>query len=848
MFDLKKSKIYKGIGVRIMLFLTRSLEFLFLAIFIFSVVYLFQGLLTDILPIETFLSSNLFLIIFSIFSFLLFFNLSLFFRKFIQKTKEIDFDFVRDNVNLADFLSIEMTSIVRRAMRFAKRKKVEVNSTILLFFLLRPRKNKITFILNRILMSRKEMLAFLKEGLLTTKDVYEGTGLTYNLEDIILEAAKATIRRRGKNIKTSDLFSALSKIEPHLKEELRRRNLKKEDIDNINFWQEGLLKKINSEKRWWDRENLSKLGSVARDWASGFTPTLDQFSLDLTEVVRKSGFLEIIGHEEEAIQLERVLIRYDENNVLLVGEGGVGRTSIVRSIAQKCYLNKSLPELNGKRFVELDLSAILTKTSSLDEVETILDQCLREASYASNIILVLSDFDNFINEKKKAGSVDISSLIMPYLRLPEFKFIAVTSFKGLHKYIELKPQMLSLFEKIEVEPSSKDETILLLEREIPYIEFKYKVFVSYQAILKIIELSEKYIQDSPFPKKAIMLLNDVAVYVSGLKERIILEDHVEKIISEKTEIPVGKITTDERETLLNLEDLIHKRIINQMEAVNEISSALRRARSEMKTKTGPMGTFLFLGPTGVGKTETAKALAEVYFGSEEKMIRFDMSEFQTSKDIKRFIGDEMNVGLLASKVQESPFSLILFDELEKAHPNILNLLLQILDEGFMTNSLDRKINFQNTIIIATSNAGYQIILEAIKEEKPTEKIRQEILDSIFSQGIFRPELVNRFDAAVIFRALTKENLLKIVDLRFKKIQQNLLRKQIKLEISDKVKLKIVELSYNPQFGAREVRRIIQDRVENALAKAFLANEVSEGYTIDMDENFQINILKKDYEE
>ncbi|MDD3047902.1 MAG: AAA family ATPase, partial [Candidatus Pacebacteria bacterium] len=436
------------------------------------------------------------------------------------------------------------------------------------------------------------------------------------------------------------------------------------------------------------------------------------------------------------------------------------------------------------------------------------------------------------------------ALIVPYLRNPEFKFIGITSFSGLHKYIELKPQILSLFEKIEVSEATEKETILILQREIPAIEHKYNLFITYPAIIRIIELSKKYIQDNPFPKKAIVLLNDVAVYVSSyLKEKVMLVEHVEKIMSEKTEIPIGKLSIDEREVLLNLENLIHKRIINQKEAVSEISASLRRARTGIKSKTGPMGTFLFLGPTGVGKTETAKALAESYFGSETKMIRFDMSEFQTSEDIKRFIGEKNNPGLLALKVRKNPFSLILFDEIEKSHPNILNLLLQILDEGFMTDSLQRKIDFTNTIIISTSNAGYKIILKAFKEKKELHLIKQELLDYIFNKAIFRPELINRFDAFVLFQSLSKENLVKIAELRFKKLQKNLSRKQITLSVSNKAKMKIVELSYNPQFGAREMRRVIQDKIENELARSFLANEIKEGDTILIDDDFKINVVK-----
>lgn len=848
MFDIEKSKINKGLIVKVFLYFFKTLRVLSFFIFLISVFYFIQGFVIDSFPLE-YADIILFFAIISFSLFLIFFNLASFFDNYIKKTKKIDHDIEKSDINLADFLTIGAFSRIKKAVKFSNKNSVKVNSSILLYFLLNCKDKKIDFVLNRLLIDKNSLIVGLKKVMLYTKDFEEGTGLFYDLDTIMLEAAKACVRRKGVNINATDILSALSKIEPVFMEELRRNKLRKEDVDNLNFWQENLLNKINNTKVWWSKENLSKKGSIAKDWACGFTTTLDKYSTDLTDLTRKFGFLENIGHENERAQAERVLIRDSENNVLLVGDDGVGRFSIIRSITQRSFLNQSFSELNGKRFIELNMPSILTQTNSIDEVESILDTCFKEASLAGNIILVLSDFDNYINDRGAAGLIDISSLITPYLRINEFKFIAVTSYNGLHKYIELKPQILSLFQKIEVSETSKEETILLLQREIPFIEYKYKIFITYPAILKIIELSEKYIQDNPFPKKAIMLLNDAAVYVSSyLKEKIMLEEHIESVISEKTEIPIGKLSSSERDILLNLEHLIHERIVNQIEAVNEVSASLRRARSQIKTKNGPMGTFLFLGPTGVGKTETAKALAEVYFGSEVKMIRFDMSEFQTNDDIKRFIGEKNNPGLLAVKVRENPFSLILFDEIEKSHPNILNLLLQILDEGFMTDSLGRKIDFSNTIIISTSNAGYQIILDTVKKKKEIHLIKQEILDYVFREGIFRPELINRFDAVVIFKALTKDNLLKIADLRFKKLQQNLLRKQIVLNVTSKAKMKIVELSYNPQFGAREMRRVIQDKIENALAKSFLAEEIKEGDTILINENFEIIVEKSNYEE
>lgn len=316
----------------------------------------------------------------------------------------------------------------------------------------------------------------------------------------------------------------------------------------------------------------------------------------------------------------------------------------------------------------------------------------------------------------------------------------------------------------------------------------------------------------------------------------------QKLLPKKTQIPVGEIETKEKQILLNLESLIHGRIINQEEAVKEVSTALRRARAEVTVRKGPMGCFLFLGPTGVGKTETSKALAEIYFGSEERMIRLDMSEFQTIPDIQRLLGAPGQEGLLTTPVRENPFSLILLDEIEKAHPNILNLFLQVLDEGHLTDGQGRKLDFKNSIIIATSNAAYKIILEAIKEKSEWLGVKQKLLDFLFQEGTFRPEFINRFDAVVVFKPLSKENLLGIAELLLQKLKANLKEKGIEFVITQALKEKIAELGYDPTFGAREMRRVIQDKVENVLATALLKGEIIRGFKVEIEpENFQLKI-------
>ena len=456
---------------------------------------------------------------------------------------------------------------------------------------------------------------------------------------------------------------------------------------------------------------------------------------------------------------------------------------------------------------------------------------------------MLDDFHNYISVSPRPGTIDISGIISPYLALISFQVVAITTFEGLHKNIEQNPSVLALFEKVKVSEISKRETLMILEDLALKLEVKSKKFISYPALRDIINYCEKYLPAKPFPEKAIDLLDETMAYLAQTKDKILLPKHVVKIVTEKTRIPIGEIEAKEREVLLNLEVLIHQRIINQEEAVKEVSAALRRSRAEVTARNGPMGCFLFLGPTGVGKTETSKALSEIYFGSEERIIRLDMPEFQSVSDIPRLIGSPGEEGLLTTKVREAPFSLILLDEIEKAHPNILNLFLQVLDEGHLTDGLGRRVDFKNSIIVATSNAGYLLILEAIKQRIEWSQVKEKLLDYLFEKAIFRPEFINRFDAVVVFKPLTKENLLDIAELLLQKIKKNLALKDIEFVITPFLKEKIVELGYDPAFGAREMRRAIQDKIENILALSILKGELKRGERVKIDPE-TLTLIKK----
>ncbi|MFH1780954.1 MAG: ATP-dependent Clp protease ATP-binding subunit [Candidatus Nealsonbacteria bacterium] len=758
-------------------------------------------------------------------------------------------------VNLAEFLDFETAKAVNEADRFADLPALPpTNSTVLFHFLLEKTQG-LEFIFSRDLLDLNEIKALLR---IKVKE-YEaagqkGLGYTQDYQDTIWEALKIAQRRNHKQVVVGDVLSALAIYDPVFRKILTGANLKNADIENLSWWLESVKKTIGEKKKWWEYHNLMRHGTLAKEWTAGYTLTLDKCCADWTDIAQKEGFPKIVGHEKEIEQVERILARREYNNVLLVGEPGVGRKSVIQGLVRKAVLGQSLSTVNYKRVMELNMPSLMAETTTVDEMENILDKIFQEVVSAGNVILVIDGFHNFIGNKPGPGMMDISGIIASYLPKPEFQIVAICSFIGLHKNIEQNSSIMNLFEKVEVPEISEQETLMALENLTPVLEQKYKIFVSYPALREIISLCRRYLTSLPFPKKALDLFDEAMIYAQQTaKAKILLPSHIHAIISERAQMPIGDMDTKEKNVLLNLENLIHQRIINQTEAVKEVSTALRRARAEVSAKKGPMGTFLFLGPTGVGKTETSKALAQIYFGaereskvpkseamsgsyfgSEAKMIRLDMSEFQEIKDISRLIGSLGEEGMLTTPVREAPFSLILLDEVEKAHPNILNLFLQVLDEGFLTDGQGRKVDFKNSIIIATSNAGYQIILEALKTRAEWSGVKQKLFDYIFEKGIFRPEFINRFDAVVVFKPLSKENLLDIAELMLKSLKNHLQEKGIDFVITMSLKEKIVELSYDPTFGARQMKRVIQDKVENILAEAILSGKLKRGDMAEID--------------
>ena len=485
------------------------------------------------------------------------------------------------------------------------------------------------------------------------------------------------------------------------------------------------------------------------------------------------------------------------------------------------------------------MHAVLAGINNPGDILERLRIIFSEAINAGNIILVIDEIHNYLGADKGPGAIDISSILIPYLNSSSFQIIGLTTFEGFHKYVESNASIKNLFVKVEIVESTEEQVIFILEDMLVDLEKKYNVAVSYKVLRNIVKLTDRYIQDRPFPQKAIDILTEVLIYTKQKREKIVLPEYVDKIISERTEVPIGEIQEDEKKKLLELEQRIHQRVVDQEEGIRVISQAMRRARTGIKNRKRPIGSFLFLGPTGVGKTETSKALAEVYFGSDTKMIRLDMSEYQEISTINRLIGsaEKNEPGLLTKAVLDSPFSVILLDEIEKAHPNILNLFLQVLDEGFLTDAFGRKINFSESIIIGTSNAGAELIRQCVKQGRNLQTFKDDLIDYLMKQGIFRAELLNRFDATIVFKPLTHEHLIKIAVLMINDLTKRLLDGTgVRLVVSPELIEKIVRIGYKPEFGARPMRRVIQDEIESRVAKMILEQDLKRGDFVKIEAN------------
>jgi len=655
--------------------------------------------------------------------------------------------------------------------------------------------------------------------------------------NIIERALDTAILENHDQIEVGDMLVALCEADPNFSAILSKLDMTSEDLANIVYWQTSVEKKIERRHTFLDPSNLHLTGGIGKDWAFGYTPDLNHYSINLTEAVERQGLgLELIGHDKEIGLLEEALNRTVGANAILVGEPGVGKKTAVLGFTKRVDEGQTLPNLAHRHIVELNTDLLISGLTGPGEFTQRITSVFSQAANAGNVVIFIDGIEKILSSGE-AGQIDATSVLIPYLSYPEINFIGTTNISDYNNLIAPNSALMQRFEKIEVNEPSQEEMVRILEDVAPRIEYHYRVLVTYLAIKEVVKLAKKFVLDQPNPEKSISLLEGAANSLNKSQSKLVDVEVIDNYVSSKTNIPVKEASGHEREVLVNLETELHKRVVNQVQAVNAVAGALRRSRAGVSESKKPIGSFLFLGPTGVGKTETAKALATTYFGSEEAMIRFDMSEYQNKEDTYRLIGSpagysEKIEGELTSRVRNKPFSLLLFDEVEKASPDILNLFLQILDEGFITSSAGRKVYFKNAIIIATSNAGANLIRQLVEKNTPYEQAQKQVVDYVQNQGIFKPEFLNRFSSVVYYSPLTREQIKEVAKIMIRNLARDIYQtKGIALKIEMKALEKLAELGYDPEMGARPMERVIAQQVENFLAEKILRGEAPKGQEV-----------------
>ncbi len=638
--------------------------------------------------------------------------------------------------------------------------------------------------------------------------------------------------------------------------------------------------------------------------ASG-TPMLDEYGRDLTEMAREGKLDVTVGREQETERVIQILSRRTKNNPCLIGEPGVGKTAIVEGLAQKIADGKAPAPMLKKRVVTLDMAGMVAGSKYRGEFEERMKRVIGEVIENGNVLLFVDELHTIIGAGGAEGALDASNILKPSLSRGELQLIGATTIEEYRKYIEKDPALERRFQPVTVEEPTTEEAVKILEGLRPKYEQYHGVTITDEALEAAVNYSKRYINDRYLPDKAIDLIDEASARcqlgfyqksekpsedkeeyevlekeredalrsgdLSGAKEanlklekfekqmlrqrkrrtsgrpgssRVVTEKEIADIVSIRTKIPVSKIAEQEGKKLLKLEKLLHSRVIGQDEAVTAVAKAVRRSRSGLKNPNRPIGSFLFLGPTGVGKTELSKALADLVYGSEQSLIRIDMSEYMEKHSVSRLVGSPPGYvgydegGQLSEKVRQNPYSVVLFDEIEKAHPDVFNILLQVLDEGHITDSQGRKIDFKNTILIMTSNAGAQQIISpkhlGFGAGGDAKKDYETMKDSVMGEvrKIFRPEFLNRIDETIVFHSLTDENVLQITGLllnELKKRSEDQL--QVSLRFTPSLKKLIAKEGADPKYGARPLRRAVQEKVEDPLAEEILSGRAVAGDTV-----------------
>ncbi|MDP2874459.1 MAG: ATP-dependent Clp protease ATP-binding subunit [bacterium] len=698
----------------------------------------------------------------------------------------------------------------------------------------------------KLLREERIIVLLMRLGLLPEEVVAKvammASTLPYPREALVEAAYREACRFQADHLGPEHFLMALYDNLPELKELFHQLHVESDDWESVLKWQ-AEREKILGQKFLWDPTySFGPMGGINRGWTGRITPNLDQYSRDLTLEAQRGHLLPLVGREEEIAEAVRILGRSLKNNVMLIGPAGCGKTTLVGGIAQEIIKGTHSSSIRFKRVVSLDVPALVAGAETPGALNARIVAILREIASSRNIILFVDEIQALSTAVgNDPAASPLLNAFVPHLSAGEFQFIGATSQESYKKYIEPNASFARVFQIITLQETTEPETIEILKRLAWELEGRNKIIVALPAITAAVHYSSRLIPDRVLPDKAIDVLDEAVVKAKDEKKLMVGEQDVIEIVSRKTNVPVASVSPVEAGELLNLEERMHTRLVDQEEAVTAIADALRRARVGLREETRPIATFLFVGPTGVGKTEAAKTLAEIYFGSEKRIMRLDMSEFQQRESLSRLVGaapgqkDAEAGGQLTEAVRHEPFSLVLIDEVEKAHPEIILLFLQVLEDGRLSDGQGHSVDFTHTIIIFTSNVGTEMIQKGIENQMAVGDLEKEVWEKLEEK--FRPEFLNRFSKVVIFKPLTLEQVEQIAQLQLTKIASRLANRGINLEFSAGLVKLLAEKGFSSTWGARPLRRLIEEEIEAPLAKMILSQKLKEGDNFRLEESF-----------
>lgn len=631
-------------------------------------------------------------------------------------------------------------------------------------------------------------------------------------------------------IDSAMLAGAIIMSIPNTSQVLATHDLDVEDIIDGIKWYEHIQHTITVHQ---ERRHY---GGIGRDLSFGWALVLNRVGFNITKSIEMGGLIHrtVPAHDEVVAQIVHVLSQPAKRNATLVGEVGVGKTTIVYSLAHILLdaQSQNTKSLKYHQIIALDAAHLIAQAKGRGELEGLLIHVLNEAISAKNIILFLDEAQLFL--KDATGAIDLSNILLPVIEGGALKIIISLSDQEWLKLSQSNPGLAQMLNRVIVKPLDETDTMQVMEDQVLLIESQSRVVYMRQSLQEAYKLADRFIHDQAFPGKGIKLLEAAAGFAE--QTHFITARSVQQAVEKSFDVKVQTANSyEERDVLLNLEDRIHERMINQSRAVKLVSDALRRARAGVRNEGKPIGTFLFLGPTGVGKTELSKALAAVYFGGEERMVRIDLNEYSHADDTNRLLAvGATDSYSLCAQIAKQPFSVVLLDEIEKAHPNVLNLLLQLLDEGTLRDAENKPVSFRDAVVIATSNAGADKIREHIQNGEQLEQFEEGFVNELIDSQIFKPEFLNRFDEIILFRPLTPEELIQVVDLLTNQLNKRLAAQKVTVSLTQPAKELLANTGYDPRLGARPLRRVMQRAVENLVAQKVLEGRVSSGQSIQID--------------